>query len=107
MRQGPVGSDPPKFSFTSWSSYLVNLLLQHLLGHLQVLQLHPQLLVLLLQTAPLLLHTVQLAVEPDGYVLGHLRATRECVEVIIATITSDTSEYFENIKKNIYFMAAI
>lgn len=57
----------------SQSSYLVNLLLQDLFGHLQVLQSHPQLLVLLLQTAPLLLYAVQLAVEADGHILRHLR----------------------------------
>lgn len=56
--------------------YLVNLLLQDLFGDLQVLQSHPQLLVLLLQATPLLFHTVQLAVETDGHVLRHLRGWR-------------------------------
>lgn len=77
---------PAQLSATSRSSYLVNLLLEHLPGHLQVLQSHPQLLVLLLQTAPLLLHTVQLAVEADGHVLRHLRTTREWVQVMISAV---------------------
>lgn len=60
-------------AIVSQSSYLVNLLLQDLFGHLQVLQAHPQLLVLLLQTAPLLFYAVQLAVEADGHIFRHLR----------------------------------
>lgn len=70
------GLGPCAASLTVLWSYLVDLLLQDLFGHLQVLQSHPQLLVLLLQTAPLLLHAVQLAVETDGHVLCHLRNKR-------------------------------
>lgn len=58
-------------------TYLVQLLLQDLLGHLQVLQPHPQLLVLLLQATPLLLEAVQLAVKTHGHVLRHLREDQE------------------------------
>lgn len=57
--------------------YLVKLLLQDLFGHLQVLQSHPQLLVLLLQATPLLLYAVQLAVKTDRHVLRHLRGQED------------------------------
>lgn len=74
-----MGEQTHGTQFGAIGSYLVYLLLQDLLGDLKVLQSAPQLLVLLLQTTPLLLHAVQLVVETDGHVLRHLEEGEERV----------------------------
>ncbi|KAG9342729.1 hypothetical protein JZ751_015591 [Albula glossodonta] len=73
--QGGLLLDESQLAFQVFVLLLL-LVLQGLLGHLHLDQLLPQLLVLVLRLGAFLLHVLQLMVQSDGHILGHLGATQ-------------------------------